>query len=65
MRPRQAAGVELVVDLGDPLLDVGALERQRQIAEPQRQQLLVGPRRPFRLGHQRGGVRADQAVSRS
>src|SRR5207249_2620127 len=47
----QAAHVELGVDLGDPLLELGALDRDAEIAHPHLEELLVGQRYPFGIAH--------------
>ena len=64
---RQAARVELGVELRDPLLDLGAFDRQPEVAHADPQQLLVAERRPVgRLQRLRiGGSCFDHPVSRS
>jgi hypothetical protein len=50
----QAARVQFRVELCDPRLDVGAFDRESEVAHPDLEQLLVAERRPSRLSH---GVR--------
>jgi hypothetical protein len=47
----QPARLELDADLGDALFDLGAFNRDAEIAQPDLQQLLVWPRRPLRVRH--------------